>query len=104
MLTFQESKSQAIVAKLMEKDEWIKNRIIHELELMGNDDTVLSELQLMVSTRDIVEGTTKEISFARFHTSVDAYGLPINTTRKCVINGGWINHGTVEKPDWSSHT
>jgi len=20
------------------------------------------------------------------------------------MNGGWVNHGTVEKPDWSSHS
>ena len=35
----------------------------------------------------------------------DTYGrLPDVPKWRSVINGGWINHGTHDKPDWSSHT
>lgn len=104
MLTFLTSTSQVIVADLIEKDEWVRERVAHELSLMSNDTSVLNELQLNVLERDIVDGTTKEIGFTRFRTMCDSYGLPINNTREAAIVGAWINHGSIEEPKWGSHT
>lgn len=46
-----------------------------------------------------------EFDWAVQDAEVDKYGqLPDKPEWQRVINGGWINHGDHEKPDWSSHT
>lgn len=49
---------------------------------------------------------TSEFNWAVFSLPVDRYGEP--TQRESITNrlivGGFVNHGTLTAPDWSSHT
>lgn len=70
----------------------------------------IQTLHIAVSTREVEHHPeagliTHEFDWAVTSTPVDQYGQPIDSndwTR--LINGGLINHGDFDAPDWSSHT
>ena len=69
----------------------------------------IQTLYISASLYDLVlreDGTqyTSEFGWAVISEAVDEYGRvrPENQVR--LINGGLINHGSFDAPDWSSHT
>ncbi|MNR39111.1 hypothetical protein D3C85_1572830 [compost metagenome] len=49
------------------------------------------------------EHLPREINFARFRCTCNAAGQPVGEWQRVIV-GAYVNHGSNEAPDWSSHT
>lgn len=58
---------------------------------------------LFVSPRDMREHLPREINFACFRCACNTAGQPVGEWQRAIV-GAYINHGSNETPDWSSHT
>ena len=58
---------------------------------------------LFVSPLDMVENLPREINFAWWERECNDLGYPVGEWRRTIV-GAYVNHGSNDKPDWSSHT
>ncbi|MGE6124896.1 hypothetical protein ACLH0G_09280 [Aeromonas rivipollensis] len=64
---------------------------------------VLHKTTLFVSPRDMREHLPRDINFARFRCACNAAGQPVGEWQRVIV-GAYVNHGSNDAPDWSSHT
>ena len=120
MIEFIDSFSQAAVAEAMCVHPGLAKLIAQQLMLpgfayahdiegrrIGNllvaPNPVLYKTMLFVSPRDMREHLPREISFARFRCPCTAAGQPVGEWQRVIV-GAYVNHGSNDAPDWSSHT
>ncbi|WP_324010890.1 hypothetical protein [Aeromonas hydrophila] len=120
MIEFNDSFSQAAVAEAMCAHLALAKLISQQLMLPGfayahdvegrriggplvAPNPVLHKTMLFVSPRDMREHLPREINFARFRCACNATGQPVGEWQRVIV-GAYVNHGSNDKPDWSSHT
>ena len=120
MIEFKDSFSQAAVAEAMRAHPGLAKLISQQLMLPGfayahdvegrriggplvAPNPVLHKTSLFVSPRDMREYLPREINFARFRCACNAVGQPVGEWQRVIV-GAYVNHGSNDKPDWSSHT
>ena len=120
MIEFNDSFSQASVAEAMCAHSGLAKLISQQLMLPGfayahdvegrriggplvAPNPVLHKTTLVVSPRDMREPLPREINFARFRCACNAAGQPVGEWQRVIV-GAYVNHGSNDKPDWSSHT
>ncbi|MBS4642136.1 MULTISPECIES: hypothetical protein [Aeromonas] len=120
MIEFIDSFSQAAVAEAMCVHPGLAKLIAQQLMLpgfayahdiegrrIGNllvaPNPVLYKTMLFVSPRDMREHLPREINFARFRCPCNAAGQPVGEWQRVIV-GAYVNHGSNDEPDWSSHT
>ena len=120
MIEFTDSFSQAAVAQALCTHPDLVQMLSHQLALpsfayaydmegqrIGGPlivpNPVLCKTWLFVSPRNMREALPTEINFVRFRCDCDAAGQPIGDWQRTIV-GAYINHGSNEDPDWSSHT
>ncbi|WMX35177.1 hypothetical protein RE654_02660 [Aeromonas caviae] len=120
MIEFNDSFSQAAVAEAMCAHAGLAKLISQPLMLPGfayahdvegrriggplvAPNPVLHKTMLFVSPRDMREHLPREINFARFCCPCNAVGQPVGEWQRVIV-GAYVNHGSNDAPDWSSHT
>ncbi|HEH9431387.1 TPA: hypothetical protein SIA29_002225 [Aeromonas sobria] len=120
MIEFNDSFSQAAVAEAMCAHAGFAKLISQQLMLPGfayaHDvegrriggplvvpSPVLHKTTLFVSPRDMREHLPREINFARFRCACNAAGQLVGEWQRVIV-GAYVNHGSNDAPDWSSHT
>lgn len=120
MIEFNDSFSQAAVAQALCAHPGLTKLITHQLMLSGfayahdvegrriggpliQPSPVLHKTVLYVSPREMREHLPREISFVRFRCACNTAGQPQGEWRRVIV-GAYVNHGSNEAPDWSSHT
>lgn len=120
MIEFTDSFSQAAVAEAMCAHPQLALLITHQLMLpsfayehdaegkcsggpLVQPNPTLQKTMLFVSPRDMREHLPREISFMRFSRTCDRAGQPIAEWQRFIV-GAYVNHGSNEVPNWSSHT
>ena len=51
----------------------------------------------------MVDNLPREINFAWWERECNDLGYPVGEWRRTIV-GAYVNHGSNDKPDWSSHT
>lgn len=120
MIEFNDSFSQAAVAEAMCAHPGLAKLISQQLMLPGftyahdvegrriggplvAPNQVQPKTTLFVSPRDMCEHLPREIHFARFRCPCNAAGQPVGEWQRVIV-GAYVNHGSNDAPDWSSHT
>ncbi|MFM5075508.1 hypothetical protein [Aeromonas hydrophila] len=120
MIEFNDSFSQAAVAEAMCAHPALAKLISQQLMLPGfayahdvegrriggplvAPNPVLHKTTLFVSPRDMSEHLPREINFAWWERECNNLGYPVGEWRRTIV-GAYVNHGSNDKPDWSSHT
>ena len=81
-------------------------------DLFSNQAGQAGELRLSIRASNIYRHPdfpeillTDDVDWSVWSYPIDHYGMiPTNVEPDRLIVGGLINHGTLEKPSWSSHT
>lgn len=63
----------------------------------------LHKTVLYVSPREMREHLPREIRFVRLRCACDAAAQPVGEWQRVIV-GAYVNHGSNDAPDWSSHT
>ncbi|WOQ14084.1 hypothetical protein [Aeromonas media] len=120
MIEFNDSFSQAAVAEAMCTHTGLAKLISHQLTLPSfayahdvegrriggpliQPNPVLHKTVLYVSPREMREHLPREISFVRLRCPCNAAGQPAGEWQRVIV-GAYVNHGSNDAPDWSSHT
>ncbi|MGL5214283.1 MAG: hypothetical protein ACRC8R_04025 [Aeromonas hydrophila] len=120
MIEFNDSFSQAAVAEAMCAHPALTKLISQQLMLpsfayahdvegrriggpLVAPNPVLHKSTFFVSPRDMREHLPREINFARFRCACNAVGQPVGEWQRVIV-GAYVNHGSNDAPDWSSHT
>lgn len=114
MIEFTDSFSQAAVAEAMCAHAELQLKLpgfayAHDMEgrRIGGPlvapNPVLHKTTLFVSPRDMREHLPRDINFTRFRCACNAAGQPVGEWQRVIV-GAYVNHGSNDAPDWSSHT
>ena len=63
----------------------------------------MHKTSLFASPLDMVDNLPREINFAWWERECNDLGYPIGEWRRTIV-GAYVNHGSNDAPDWSSHT
>ncbi|MGY3896427.1 hypothetical protein [Aeromonas enterica] len=120
MIECNDSLSKAAVAEVLRAHSGLVKLINQQLMLPGftyahdvegrriggplvRPNPVLHKTKLFVSPREMCEHLPREINFAQFRCPRNAAGQPIGEWQRVIV-GAYVNHGSNDAPDWSSHT
>ncbi len=120
MIEFNDSFTQVAVAQAMSVHSDLHRLIAYQLTFPkwahDYDETgkrtgpdkikpvpTMHKTTLFVSPLDMVDNLPREINFAWWERECNDLGYPVGEWRRTIV-GAYVNHGSNDKPDWSSHT
>lgn len=83
----------------------LREYIVHRCLLFASDSGM--SLVELYASRSHDDSLCRDFDFCLYSIPVDEYGVPELTDRTKwhrIFNGGIINHGTSNEPQWGMHT